>query len=136
MRLYGVFYQVNILFNLLIGLDRYASQYQAQMGTQYSYIHEEEELGFQLVDTSRQQKTAQQRANMIRNMHIQVVSSGSLLSIYALSLNFLSVVLQRKQAQKEREKRMQGTTAVPGGRAARSREKWAQQIKKTFTNSS
>lgn len=64
-------------------LGRYASQYTTgQVGTQYAYVHEEEDTGFQLVDTSRQQKTAQQRANIMRNMHLQVIVMLSLRTFF------------------------------------------------------
>lgn len=84
-------------------LARYAQQYSSgQVGTQYTYYHEEED-NFQLVDTAKTQKTAQQRANKIRQMQNQ-----------------------KKMMQKEREKRIQAGYIVPGGKNSRGREKYKQ----------
>lgn len=47
-----------IHFNCIL-LDKYHSQFAA--GNQYAYYHEGDESSFQLVDTSKPQKTAYQR---------------------------------------------------------------------------
>lgn len=48
---------------------RYTQQYSSgPVGTQYGYYHEEDDSSFQLVDTSRPQKTAMQRANKLKQI--------------------------------------------------------------------
>ncbi|KAG8138193.1 hypothetical protein E2320_004121 [Naja naja] len=50
------------LIVVIIFLDKYSSQFGG--GSQYAYFHEEDEASFQLVDTTRTQKTAYQRNRM------------------------------------------------------------------------
>lgn len=48
------------------------SQGGAQVGTQYAYIHDDEDATFQLVDTAKPQKTLMQKANRMKQLQLMV----------------------------------------------------------------
>ncbi|VDP54175.1 unnamed protein product [Soboliphyme baturini] len=87
---------------------RYANQYAtSQGGSQYAYYHEEEDSQFQLVDTTKVQKTAQQRAHKIRQLQ-----------------------LARRLQQREREKRNQANYLAFFGKSSKMKEKnWQRQLR-------
>ena len=55
----GIRKSLNCQYRLYFVIDKYQSQFAA--GTQYAYYHEGDESSFQLVDTSKPQKTAYQK---------------------------------------------------------------------------
>ena len=80
---------------------RYAQQYAGSAGatgavSAFAYIHDEEDSQFQLVDTSKSNKTPMQRAHRIKQLQFQ-----------------------RKQAQKEKERKMAAGYFVPNQRTSR-----------------